>query len=83
MMGKIATHTESSLDYAKILDEKMHFDTGKSITGAIGQATCDIAQDLRLPGYSHRLGDRPHRPRRFALPAPRADHLRDQPAGDL
>ena len=46
MMAKIATHTESSMDYAKILDEKMRFDTGQSITGAIGQATCDIAQDL-------------------------------------
>ena len=46
MMGKIATHTESSLDFAKILDEKMHFDTGHSITGAIGQATCDVAHDL-------------------------------------
>ena len=46
MMAKIAVHTESSMDYGKILDEKMRFDTGKSITGAIGQATCDIAQDL-------------------------------------
>jgi len=46
MMAKIATHTESSLDYGKILDEKMRFDTGHSITGAIGQATCDIAHDL-------------------------------------
>ncbi len=46
MMAKIATHTESSMDYGKILDEKMRFDTGKSITGAIGQATCDIAHDL-------------------------------------
>jgi len=46
MMAKIATHTEASLDYAKILEEKMGLDTGKSITGAIGQATCDIAQDL-------------------------------------
>ena len=46
MMAKIATHTESSLDFAKILDEKMRFDTGQSITGAIGQATCDVAHDL-------------------------------------
>ncbi len=46
MMAKIAVHTESSMDYGKILDEKMRFDTGKSITGAIGQATCDIAHDL-------------------------------------
>ena len=46
MMAKIASHTEASLDFAKILDEKMHLDTGQSITGAIGQATCDIAQDL-------------------------------------
>ena len=46
MMAKIATHTESSMDYGKILDEKMRFDTGQSITGAIGQATCDIAHDL-------------------------------------
>ena len=46
MMAKIATHTEASLDYGKILDQKMRFDTGQSITGAIGQATCDIAHDL-------------------------------------
>ncbi len=46
MMAKIATHTESSMDYGKILDEKMRFETGQSITGAIGQATCDIAHDL-------------------------------------
>ena len=46
MMAKIASHTEGSLDFAKILDEKMRVDTGQSITGAIGQATCDIAQDL-------------------------------------
>ncbi len=46
MMAKIAVHTESSMDYGKILDEKMRFDTGKSITGSIGQATCDIAHDL-------------------------------------
>ena len=47
MMAKIAIHTEASLDYGKILDEKMRWDTGQSITGAIGQATCDIAHDLR------------------------------------
>ena len=46
MMARIATHTEASLDYGKILDEKMRFDTGQSITGAVGQATCDIAHDL-------------------------------------
>jgi len=46
MMSKIATHTEGSLDYGKILDEKARFDTGQSITGAVGQATCDIAHDL-------------------------------------
>lgn len=46
MMAKIATHTESSMDYGRILDEKMRFETGQSITGAIGQATCDIAHDL-------------------------------------
>lgn len=46
MMSRIATHTEGSLDYGKILDEKMRFDTGQSITGAVGQATCDIAHDL-------------------------------------
>jgi pyruvate kinase len=48
MMAKVAAHTESSLDYAKILDEKTHADDGKgiSITGAIGEATCDIAHDL-------------------------------------
>ena len=34
------------MDYGKILDDKMRFDTGQSITGAIGQATCDIAHDL-------------------------------------
>ncbi len=46
MMAKIAAHTEGSLDYGKILDDKMRLDTGQSITGAIGQATCDIARDL-------------------------------------
>jgi pyruvate kinase len=46
MMAKIATHTEGSLDYGKIMDGKMRFETGQSITGAIGQATCDIAHDL-------------------------------------
>ena len=34
------------MDYGRILDEKMRFETGQSITGAIGQATCDIAHDL-------------------------------------
>ncbi len=46
MMAKIATHTEGSLDYGSILDEKTRLDTGQSITGAVGQATCDIAYDL-------------------------------------
>ena len=46
MMAKIATHTEESLDYGSILDEKTRLDTGQSITGAVGQATCDIAHDL-------------------------------------
>ena len=46
MMAKIATHTEGSLDYGQILDEKTRLDTGQSITGAVGQATCDIAHDL-------------------------------------
>lgn len=46
MMAKIATHTEGSLDYGSILDEKTRLDTGQSITGAVGQATCDIAHDL-------------------------------------
>ena len=46
MMAKIATHTEGSIDYGNILDEKTRLDTGQSITGAVGQATCDIAHDL-------------------------------------
>lgn len=47
MMAKVAEHTESSLDYAKILDDKHHSEVSvMSITGAIGQAACDIAQDL-------------------------------------
>jgi len=46
MMSRIATHTEGSLDYSNILDEKTRLDTGQSITGAVGQATCDIAHDL-------------------------------------
>ncbi len=49
MMARIAAHTEGSLDYAKILDEKTRL-TSKgslSVTGAIGEATCDIAQDLQ------------------------------------
>jgi pyruvate kinase len=49
MMARIAAHTEGSLDYAKILDEKTRT-TSKgslSVTGAIGEATCDIAQDLQ------------------------------------
>jgi len=46
MMAKIAAHTESSGEYTKMMGEKMKLDTGKSITGAIGQATCDIAHDL-------------------------------------
>jgi len=46
MMAKIAAHTESSGEYTKMMGEKMKLDTGKSITGAIGQATCDIARDL-------------------------------------
>jgi pyruvate kinase len=51
MMAKIAEHTEGSLDYAKILDERTHLTNTSSsrlsITDAIGEATCDIAQDLR------------------------------------
>jgi len=48
MMAKVATHTESSLDYAKILDEKTHeTNKGASITGAIGEATCSLAHDLQ------------------------------------
>ena len=46
MMARIATHTEGSIDYGSILDRKERFDTGQSITGAVGQATCDIAHDL-------------------------------------
>jgi pyruvate kinase len=49
MMAKIAVHTEGSLDFTRILDEKTRLTTGAelSITGAVGQAACDIAQDLR------------------------------------
>ncbi|BDI31426.1 pyruvate kinase [Capsulimonas corticalis] len=48
MMAKIATHTEASLDYAKILDEKGTAANSDriSITEAVGEALCDIAQDL-------------------------------------
>jgi pyruvate kinase len=53
MMAKVATHTEAALDYAKIFEEKVRQDDerkqgeGLSITKAIGQATCEIARDLR------------------------------------
>ena len=49
MMGRIAAHTEASLDYAKILDEKARKsgEGNLSVTGAIGEATCDISQDLQ------------------------------------
>ncbi len=52
MMDKIAVHTENSTEYARVLDERMHGrnhqeDARPSITQAIGQATCEIAQDLR------------------------------------
>ncbi len=46
MMHKVAVHTEAALDYARIFQEKKTCEPGGSITGAIGQATCEIAQDL-------------------------------------
>lgn len=48
MMDKIAKHTESSLDYEKILDDIMHLNAKckVSITEAIGEATSDLAHDL-------------------------------------
>ena len=48
MMSKIALHTEASLDYDKILDEKARQadEAGPSTTQAIGKATCTIARDL-------------------------------------
>jgi len=49
MMARIASHTEASLNYAKILDEKTRSTPhgSLSVTGAISEATCDIAQDLQ------------------------------------
>ena len=61
----------------------MRFDTGQSITGAIGQATCDIAHDLKLHGDSDGLGNRKNCASGIPLPAPCADHLRDQSPGNL
>lgn len=53
MMAKVAMHTEAALDYASIFEARKLRDTdrkgadgGPSITKAIGQATCSIAQDL-------------------------------------
>lgn len=53
MMAKVALHTEASLDYVKIFEDRKHREVetkqpgeGKSITKSIGQATCEIAHDL-------------------------------------
>ena len=45
MMSKIACRTESSLDYRRIWQEKASI-RAKTVTGAIAQATVDIALDL-------------------------------------
>jgi pyruvate kinase len=49
MMAKVAERAESSLVYAKILDDDNHAEIADrvSITSAIGEATCDIAHDLQ------------------------------------
>lgn len=48
LMHKIAVHTEASPEFAKILDDKTRTPAPRagSVTDAIGEATCDIAQDL-------------------------------------
>lgn len=54
MMSKVATHTEAALDYAQIFEDRKRRDderkadgAGLSITRGIGQATCEIAQNLK------------------------------------
>ncbi len=50
MMAKVAMHTEAALDYPKIFEERTRrkqAGEALSITKSIGQATCEIAQDLR------------------------------------
>lgn len=49
MMDKVARHTEAALDYDRILDERVRQTdaAGLSTTQAIGEATCEIARDLR------------------------------------
>ena len=51
MMSKVALHTEASLDYDKILDEKARQsdEAGPSTTQAIGKATCEIARTCAPP----------------------------------
>ena len=55
MMDKIARHTESAADYRRLQDNKFHDVAGhhtesngrsSATTGAIGEATCEIARDL-------------------------------------
>ncbi len=49
MMSRIALHTEAALDYDHILEERARQTdlSNHSTTQAIGQATCEIARDLR------------------------------------
>jgi len=47
MMAKVAVHTEEALDYGKLFDARKNPASNTSITEAIGQATCDIARDLK------------------------------------
>ena len=46
MMHKVALHTEGALDYGAIFEAKKSRQPTESVTGAISQATCQVAQDL-------------------------------------
>ncbi len=49
MMSQVARHTEAALDYDRILEERARQTdlSNHSTTQAIGQATCEIARELR------------------------------------
>ena len=47
MMAKVAVHTEAALDYGKMFEARKNPASNTSVTEAIGQATCDIARDLK------------------------------------